>query len=410
MKEFLIVLNFELMNYFKKKPFVISTIILCLILIAVVFIPNIRDIFSSDSSSDSEISDETYVTGNFGLIDENNILDDEISNAFFATGLRVYTDLDKLEEDVQNGIIDAGFIIDGPLEYSYVIQNNEIFDNYQFVFEEALKNNYRIVEASNRGIQYEEIMDIVEPQILSDTVILGTDSASNYLYTYILVFILYFIIIIYGQIVASSVAAEKSNRTMELLVTSTNTTNLIFGKIISGAIAGIIQVGLILGTGLIAYRINADAWDNSLDFLFNIPADVLIAFALFGVMGYLFYAFIFGALGALVSRTEDVSTSATPITILFVGVFAIAMFGMQNTSGMVLKVASFVPFSSFMAMFVRIAMGTVSILEIIISFLILVLSTLIIGILASRIYRAGTLMYGNRVKLKDAFQLLKSVQ
>lgn len=405
MKEFLIVLNFELMNYLKKKAFVISTILLCIILVVVLIFPNIMDIFSSDSGEDEGTETLSY---NFGLVDEENLFNESIRDSFFGQGITIYDSVDKLDEDVDSGSISAGFIINGPLDYEYVIKNNEMFDSNSFIFEEAFQANYRIIESANRGLDYEQFADLIEPQIQSETRILGTDSASNYMYTYLLVFGLYFIIIIYGQIVASSVAAEKGNRTMELLVTSTNTTYLIFGKVISGALAGIIQFGLILGTGLITYKLNAEAWDYNLDFLFDIPADVLIAFAFFGIMGYLFYAFIFGALGALVSRTEDVSTSATPITILFVGVFMVAMLGMQNTSGMVLRVASFLPFSSFMAMFVRIAMGTVSAFEIIVSFLILAVSTVIVGIFASRIYRAGTLMYGNRIKLKDAFKLLKN--
>lgn len=404
MREFLTVLSFELMTYFKKKAFIISTLLLCAIIVVVLVFPNIMDIFSSDSDE----GDSDMVEYNYGLVDEGNIMNQELKLSFFGDGMKDYTSIEELEEDVDSGSISAGFVINSPLDYEYVIKNNEIFDSNSFVFEEAFKANYRLMESGSRGLNYELFADLIEPEIESETRILGTDSANNYMYTYILVFALYFIIIIYGQIVASAVAAEKSNRTMELLVTSTDTTYLIFGKVIGGALAGIIQFTLVLGTGLISYKLNADAWDYDLDFLFDIPANVLIAFALFGIMGYLFYAFIYGAIGALVSRTEDVNTSATPISILFIGVFMVSMLGMQNTSGMVLRVASFLPFSSFMAMFVRIAMGTVSSLEVIASFLILVVSTIIIGVLASRIYRAGTLMYGNPVKLKDAFKLLKN--
>ena len=146
---------------------------------------------------------------------------------------------------------------------------------------------------------------------------------------------------------------------------------------------------------------------TTLDFLFKIPGDILLNFALFGTLGYLFYAFIFGALGALVSRTEDISASATPITILFVAVFIISIVGMQNTDGLLLKVASFVPFSSFMAMFVRVSMGSVKLWEVILSLGILAASTLLIGILAAKIYRMGTLRYGNPIKLKDALKGLR---
>ena len=157
---------------------------------------------------------------------------------------------------------------------------------------------------------------------------------------------------------------------------------------------------------MIAYRLNATAWDNNLDFVFNIPSNILFAFSAFGILGYLFFLFIYGALGALVSRTEDVSASATPVTFMFIAVFFIAVMGMQNTQGIVLKVASFVPFSSFMAMFVRVSMGTVSTIEVLISLGILLLTTGITGVLAAKIYRMGTLMYGNPVKLKHAIKLL----
>lgn len=404
MKDFLIVLEFELMTYFRKKAFIISTLIICLIIIAIVLFPNIREIFSPTSFED----DSQAADFNLGLVDPDNIMAEELKTFIFGDNLNEYKSVSQLEEDVNSELIDAGFVINSPLDYDYIIKTNEMFDTKGFIIEQAMASNYQIIESANRGIDYGQIADLIQPEFTSETRILGTDSASNYGYTYALVFVLYFLVIIYGQIVAAGVASEKSNRTMELLVTSTNTKNLIFGKIISGALAGIAQFGIIAATGLIALRLNLDAWGSSADFIFEIPIDVLISFAVFGIMGYLFYAFMFGALGALVSRTEDVNTSQTPVTMLLVGVFMIAVLGMYNTSGLLLRIASFVPFSSFMAMFVRITMGTVTTMEVIISFLILLVSTIIIGILASKIYRAGTLMYGNRVKIKDAFKLLKN--
>ncbi len=79
---------------------------------------------------------------------------------------------------------------------------------------------------------------------------------------------------------------------------------------------------------------------------------------------------------------------------------------MQNIEGLLIKVASFIPFSSFMAMFVRVSMGTVSNFEVILSLGILTLSTVAIGLLASKIYRLGTLMYGNPIKLTHALKLI----
>ena len=70
----------------------------------------------------------------------------------------------------------------------------------------------------------------------------------NYAYTYIMIMVLYFLLIFYGQMIATSVTSEKSNRAIEILVTSVDSNSLIFGKVFAGAIAGLIQCVLILGS------------------------------------------------------------------------------------------------------------------------------------------------------------------
>jgi len=408
MKDFFIVLKFELMNFFKNKTFIISTLIICLIIAIGLSIPTIKDtFFSSSDKGDEEVVE---MDGEYGFIDETNgdINIEILKNSFFGGELKEINSVSVLEDKVNSKELDAGFILESPTEYEYVVVNNEMIDSTSSYFEEALTMAYRIGEFSNRGIDYNEVEDLIYPDIQSETRILGKDSAKNYMYTYVLVFGLYFIIILYGQLIASSVASEKSNRAMEILVTSTDTSNLIFGKVLGGALAGILQFGLVILTGGIAYKLNAAAWDGALDFIFKIPASVLLTFSVFGILGYLLFAFIFGALGALVSRVEDISASATPVTILFVVVFMISMIGMQNTEGLLLKIASFVPFSSFMAMFVRVSMGSVASWEIVTSLALLFATTGLIGIFAAKVYRMGTLMYGNRVKLKNVIKALRS--
>lgn len=409
MKDFLIVLRFELMNFMKNKTFIISTAIICLLISIGLSVPTIKNTFFD--SSDEEVTDEFGEIEDikYGIIDETNSINlQELQNNFYSGILVEAKDMDELKDKIDSDEFEAGFVIKSPTKYEYVVRNNEMMDFGSYSFEEALIHVYRVSKLESRGISYSDVEDIIHPNIESETVILGKDSAKNYLYTYVLVFGLYFIIILYGQLIATSVASEKSNRAMEVLVTSTKTTNLIFGKVLAGALAGIIQFGTVILTASLAYKLNAEAWNNSLDFIFNIPGEIILSFAAFGVLGYLFYSFIFGAIGALVSRTEDISTSATPVTITFIVVFMISMMGMQNTESIVLKIASFVPLSSFMAMFVRMSMGSVTSMEIFISLGLLAVTTGLVGIIASKIYRMGTLMYGNPVKLKDAIKILRS--
>lgn len=406
MKSFLTVLKFEMMHYFKNKVFIIATIILIALVSIGLTIPTIMEAFEKD---DSELSNDDDIT-TYGFYDPQGLINDYafLDGNFYIGDLKSYDSEDSLREDIMNEEILGGYVMHSPTKYEYVLLNNEVSDSGVEAFNNAYTFTYQKQGFEALGLEYDSISTLVTPQFEREVSILGKDSAKNYLYTYVLVFGLYMVIIMYGQLIATSVASEKSNRTMELLVTSTKSTYLIFGKVISGALAGIIQVGGILAAAMISYNLNSNAWNGDLDFLFDIPSEVIISFSVFGLLGYLMFAFVFGALGALVSKTEDVSASATPVTMLFVVVFMIAMLGMNDTSSIVLKVASFIPFSSFLAMFVRISMGQVSTIEVVISLVLLVGTTFGIGILASRIYRMGTLMYGNPVKLKDIPKILKS--
>ena len=122
------------------------------------------------------------------------------------------------------------------------------------------------------------------------------------------------------------------------------------------------------------------------------------------MIGFLFSCFIYGALGALVSKTEDISKSVTPITMIQVLAFFVGIFGLQDSESMIVKICSFIPFSSSNAMLVRVCMGTVTIGEWIISLVILVISTILMGLFGAKIYRFGTLHYGNPLKLSHVIK------
>ncbi len=408
MRNFFLVLKFELLNLIKKKAFLISTAIICLIIIVGLTIPIIADsfgspIFNKDENQVAEADKVSYGV----LIEEDSIELSDLETLLPHINIITTDSKKELSDLTRNEDVVAGFIIKAPTKYDYLVKNTSSYDNNTYEMDSALLTLYRNKTLTEKGIDVSIVNEVYNVSVEHDVEVLGKDSMQNYLYTYILIFALYFIVIMYGQLIATSIASEKSNRSMEILVTSTSTESLIFGKVIAGALAGIIQFGIILLVANISYRINASAWDNSLNFIFDIPLNVLLTFSVFGILGYLFYLFAFGAIGALVSRTEDISASATPITIIFIIAFFISMFSMNAPDSLLLKVASFIPLSSFMAMFIRVSMGNVSTIHVIISLALLALSTGLIGILGAKIYKLGTLMYGNPVKLKTAIKLLR---
>ena len=407
MKQFLTVLKFELNNYFKNKSFVLTTILLMVLAIGIIGIPGI--ILSKDIGSGSD-GGKKAETESVALYDVNGSIEDP--DSFAATmGMNIdwieCTDRSQLEEAVNDADAEAGFVVEDLLHYTYVVENRSMTDTLEQAFSQAAATAYRSQILEEQGINAPEIETLYQTQPVYETQILGKDSAGNYAYTYILIMVLYFLLIFYGQMIATSVTSEKSNRAIEILVTSVDSNSLIFGKVFAGAIAGLIQCVLILGSAVGAYQIFRDSWGGLLDSIFQIPVPVWVTFAVFGMMGYLLYAFCFGMLGALVSKTEDISKASMPVTMIYLVSFFIAIYGMNDSDGILMRVASFVPFTSNNAMLIRVTMGSVETWEIIISGVILAASCVIAGILAAKIFRFGTLMYGNPIKFSTALKKIR---
>lgn len=415
MKQFLTVLQFELGNYFKKKSFVISTLIIAVAMVVVLSLPNFIDMSfiipekeGNESKVEETVKEEDKT--NFAIYDEKNVISNKESlKAYFPnSNWKVVKTQDELNKLVESEDVEAGFNVKSLTEYDYVVQNTKFSDDNKFIFDELLKKEYREKQITSEGMDFGKVDTIYNTPINSSVEILGKDNANNYFYAYVLIFVIYMMILMYGQLIAMGVTAEKSNRAIEVLVTSTSTNSLIFGKVVAGAIASIAQVGVIMSSALIGYKVNSEAWNGMLDNVFKIPSELIATFAIFGILGYLFYAFLFGALGALVSKTEEISTSVGPVMMIFVAVFLISIFGLNNGDSMLIKVCSYIPFASPMTMIVRVAMGSVTSIEFIISALILIVSTVLAGMGGAKIYRMATLMYGNPIKLKNALKFLKS--
>ena len=317
---------------------------------------------------------------------------------------------DEVKEQVKNETAKSGFIIQSQTNFDYVVNNKTITDTTSETFSKALSYLNRMAYCEANGIDFEEIETMYQTPIIGNDVILGKDSTQNYWYCYVLVIVIFIMIVTYGVMIATSVTTEKSNRSIEVLVTSTNPNALLFGKVIAGAIASVFQIGIILGLTVFAYRINRANWGDiaqMLDMFLNIPNNVLIVFAIFGIGGYLFYAFIYGAIGALVSKTEDINKSASSIQMVIMIVYFVVLFQLSNVDGIFMKVASFLPISSYSAMFSRVAMGEVATWEIVVSAVILYVSVGLVGILGAKLYRMGTLRYGNPINLFKAIKGLR---
>ncbi len=376
------------------------------------FVPNFIDIGSVTGENKNDVSDENSGADSDSTIlvyDKSGMVTDIsfIQNFYHDDAIKKASGENELVDKVKADEVSAGFVVNSLTDYDYYVYNQSMTDDNQVVFTQVMTVLNQMVYCQKNGIDYASLTQAFNPQIDCHENILGKDMGSNYWYCYGLVMVIFMIIIMYGSMVATSVTQEKSNRTMEVLVTSVDTNLLFFAKVLAGAVAALIQSAVMLGTVLISYKINQDKWGGMLNMVLDIPANVLVVFALFGIGGFLFYTFIYGAMGALVSKTEDINKSAGGVQMVIMIVYFITLASLTDVDGIMIKVTSFLPVSSYSAMFARVAMGSVNTWEIVVSFIILVASIVVVGIIGAKIYRMGTLRYGNPIKLSNAFKSIK---
>lgn len=424
MRQFGTIYKFELMSYLRNKIFIAITIIMVVIIAGVLSLPRIIEVIGfSEENLEEEVDgfiegDPLEKDGIIFIVDEVaktqeewNVTQEIFGNAIWDKEVEVGScEREEIETKVAAGEYEGAIILHSSTEYTYIANDIGMYDSTEYIVQETMKQKYQLETMTSLGLTVEEASEIMNTEISGEVIMLGKNQMENFFYTYILIFGLYMAILLYGQFVATSVATEKSSRAMELLITSAKTNNLMFGKVLGAGTAGLIQIVAILGVAFIGYGLNQSYWvDNMLvQSIFGMPLSILVYTVIFFILGFTIYSFLYGAVGSLASKVEDINTSVMPITFLFIIAFFIVIGGMTsgNVDSPIMVFASYFPFTSPMAMFARIAMGNVSMTKIVISIILLIISTVAIGILSSKIYRLGVLMYGKPPKIRTVLKLV----
>lgn len=250
---------------------------------------------------------------------------------------------------------------------------------------------------------------------------------------FIFTFLIYMFVMTYGGMVMQSVMEEKTNRIVELMVSSVKPFQLMMGKIIGVALVGFVQLliwgamlAVILGVCGTAFGLSAqpaaiptdpagaaamaevaNGGNEVLAALLNLPfAEMGILFVLYFIGGYLLYASFFAAMGASVNAQEDSSQFIMPVILIMVfGLYA-AMYSVENTNGPLAFWASMFPLTSPIVMMVRIPFSVPWWQEAL-SLGILFGTSLLFVWLSGKIYRVGILMYGKKPSIKEMAKWLR---
>jgi ABC-2 type transport system permease protein len=257
--------------------------------------------------------------------------------------------------------------------------------------------------------------------------------------------LIYFFIFLYGVQVMRGVMEEKSNRIVEVIISSVKPFQLMMGKIVGVALVGLTQflLWVVLTTLLfsvatsvlvpelsnaasmteqiqvteeVAKEASADAMDQAAIseiaelFLFRVDWPVMIGMFIFYFLGgYLLYASLFAAVGAAVDNETDTQQFMMPITIPLVFGFIVSEFALTNPEGSAVFWFSQIPLTSPVVMMVRVAMGfdSSSLWELFLSMVLLIGGFIFTVWLAGKIYRIGILMYGKKVSYKELGRWLR---
>ncbi len=422
MKQLLTVFKFELFNYYKNKVFIGITLALVIIIAGVLSFPRVMEMFDKNDSQIETPSTDVPSGGGSKetiAIQDNSGANPDETLAFFAVSMPNYNfilvdkDIEGIKASIRDNEYSKAIVIEEQLKYKYIVDTISMTDYTSSVINSIIQEKYKFDEMNRLGIGAEDATRILTAVPESETIKIGKDQMESFWFTYIIIFVLYFAIMMYGQMVATNVATEKSTRAMEMLITSARPINLIFGKVFGSGFAGLTQMLAILGTSFVFYNMNQSYWGDNyiISAMFNIKIDVLIYSLVFFILGYFLYSFIYGALGSLATRTEDINVSIMPVTMIFVVAFMIVMFSMSsgNIDSTLMKIVSYVPFTSPMAMLARITMGEVPVIGIAASITILIASTIGIGYLSAKIYQMGVLLYGKTLKITELIKIKKQM-
>ena len=423
MSKISLIIEREYLTRVQKKSFILMTILSPIIMVALVFAP----IWLSKLSSD-----ETRL---IAIIDQTGLYKD------------IYHDTDEYHYTYTQGTLSPDQMrVDGDestMPYAYVIIKDNLLDNPQGMtiysqkqitsscelnitsqMEDYLKDEKLL---SYNITDIKRIIDESDINLQVDTIRLEEDGAETQTSTEFvtiigmaMTLIIYMFLMLYGGQVMSSVMQEKTNRIVEVMVSSVKPFELMIGKIVSIGLVGLAQLGIWI-IFLVGIFLSAGAY-----FSFNGGVDpaqmsdmaamtttmngvitqLLVSFVFFFIGGYILYASLFAAIGSAVDNESDTQQFMVPITFIIIFALYAGIFSAENPDGPLAMWCSMIPFTSPIVMMVRIPFG-VSTWELALSMVILYGSAIGLAWVAGRIYRVGILMYGKKPSYKEMIKWIR---
>ncbi len=439
MSNFSVILKREYLSRVKKRSFLIITFLGPLFFAALMIAPSLMMMKSDSMEAKKTIA----------VLDETGWFDGKFENTDINTFLYTNTDenIDTLKKLILEGVYDAALYI--PATELNVPTNAKLYSNKQIpmslssYIKSEMKQEVEHRKLLAHGID-PKIVKSVNTSINISTIRMDEEEGEKTSYAelesiigLVLAVIVYFVIFLFSNQVLRGVIEEKSNRIIEVIISSVKPFELMMGKIIGIALVGLTQfllwIVLTIGIYLVANGIilgpeimspsgtvmteeisqimdTTQGQDIMLEVVSMIESinfkAILITFLFYFVFGFLLYAALFAAVGGMVDNETDSNQFVTILSMPLIVAIVCSTAMINNPDSGLGIWLSMIPFTSPVSMMIRIPFG-VPYWQVVVSLLILVLTFVFITWIAAKIYRTGILMYGKKPNLKEIWKWLR---
>lgn len=422
----------------RKKSFIITTILMPIAFVAIMFVPALMMNIQSDDTREIVVVDQSGTIAK-GLQNTNNLS--------FTPSDKSVEELTAEQQDIFGILIIGKDVATNPsnvqlltYESSTINIESEITEQIREIIESEKLKAYNIEDIDS-------ILEAIQTPISLKVKQLGesgetkeSSSMLNIALAYIFGFLIYMFVFLYGNMVMQGVIEEKSNKVMEVMVSSVKPFELMMGKIlgiasvavtqfviwvvfilvVGGAAMSIFGVGEMMAAASASAAMDPAAMmgtqmpsldDETLSILRTVtdPAyllRILGGFLVYFVGGYLLYAAMFAAVGSAVDNEKDTNNLQLPITIPLILAIFVMMSAMQDPHGPLAFWFSMIPFTSPVVMMVRLPYGVPG-WELALSVGLLFVTFIAMVYLAGKIYRVGVFMYGKKPTFAELAKWLR---
>lgn len=405
-----LIIRREFLERVSRKSFIISTILMPVLMLGLMIAPTVVLMLTGPENK------------NIAVIDESGIIAPTMQNdgdvKFQAIDEPIETA--KADENWDGILVIGKDVVSNPDNVQLYTRGAASIQTEMFITTQ-LNNSIENIRLKEYDIEnLAEIIAEVKVDVRMSTFRIdkeetsATSSITSYIVGIVMSMMLYMFIMIYGQMVMTSIIEEKNNRVLEIVVSSVKPTQLMIGKIVGIGLVAVTQI-IIWGVLICSFSqwlmptiMNSLAGAGDMDLIQAMTqlGDTGYVLSLFGFIllfligGYLFYSSIYSAIGSAVDNIQDASqlTSIAIVPIILGMVFSMTVVNDPNSA--LATWLSFIPFTSPMVMMARIPFG-IPAWEIAVSVAVLYLSFIAMIWISAKIYRVGIFMYGKKPTLKE---------